>query len=52
MKKNPENYRPVHVASVLGKIVEEKIILGNTERHLKNNAIIRHSQYGFTKGKS
>ena len=30
----------------------EKIILDATERHLKNNAIIRHSQHGFTKGKS
>ena len=29
-----------------------KIILGTIERHLKNNAIIRHSQHGFTKGKS
>ena len=30
----------------------EKIILGTVERRLKNNAIIRHSQHGFTKGKS
>ncbi|KAK4824957.1 hypothetical protein QYF61_021645 [Mycteria americana] len=30
----------------------EKIILGTVERHLKNNAIIRHRQHGFTKGKS
>ena len=30
----------------------EKIILGAIGRHLKNNAIIRHSQHGFTKGKS
>ena len=30
----------------------EKIILDATERHLKNNAIIRHSQHGYTKGKS
>ena len=28
----------------------EKIILDTIERHLKNNAIIRHSQHGFTKG--
>jgi len=30
----------------------EKIILGTTERHLSNNAIIRHRQHGFTKEKS
>ncbi|KAK4810827.1 hypothetical protein QYF61_008799 [Mycteria americana] len=30
----------------------EKIILGAIERHLKDNAIIRHSQHEFTKGKS
>ena len=30
----------------------EKIILGAVERHLKDNAIIRQNQPGFTKGKS
>jgi len=30
----------------------EKILVGTTERHLKSNAINRHSQHGFTKGKS
>ena len=30
----------------------EKTITGATERHLKDDAIIRHSQHGFTKGKS
>lgn len=29
----------------------DKIILGATERHLKDNAIIGHSQQGFTKQK-
>lgn len=36
---------------VPGKIME-KTMLHTTESHLKNNAIIRHSQHGFTKGKS
>lgn len=27
-------------------------MLGSIERHLKNKAIIRHSQHGFTNGKS
>ena len=30
----------------------ETIILCTSERHLKNNGIIRHSQHGFAKGKS
>lgn len=30
----------------------EKIILGSIERDLKNNAVIRYSEHGFTKGKS
>ncbi|KAK4829030.1 hypothetical protein QYF61_001805 [Mycteria americana] len=51
VRKDPGNYRPVSLTSVPGKIVE-KIVSGTTERHLKRNAIIRHSQHGFTKGKS
>ena len=47
MREDPGNYRPVSLTSVPGKIME-KIIQGPIERHLKNNAIIRHSQQGFT----
>ncbi|KAK4829005.1 hypothetical protein QYF61_001761 [Mycteria americana] len=51
MREDPGNYRPVSLTSVPGKIME-KIIPGAIERHLKNNAIIRHSQNVFTKRKS
>jgi len=51
MREDPGNYRPVSLPSVPGKIMQ-RIILGAAERHLKNNAVIRHSQQGFTKAKS
>ena len=51
MREDPGNYRPVSLTSVPGKTTE-KIIPSTMERHLKNNAIIRHNQHGFTKGKS
>jgi len=46
MTEDSGNYRSVSLTSVSGKVIE-KIILGATERYLKNKAIIRHSQYGF-----
>lgn len=51
MREDPGNYRPVHLASVAGKIMEI-IILGTTERCLKTDTVIRNSQYGFTKRKT
>lgn len=30
----------------------EKITLSGIERHLKNDAVIRYSEHGFTKGMS
>lgn len=48
MKEDSENYRPVTVNSAPGEM-KQKILLGATERHFKDNAIIRHSQHGFTK---
>lgn len=50
VKEDPRNYKPLSSTSVTGKIM--KIILGTAERHLKNNAIVRHSQHRFTKVKS
>ena len=49
VREDPGNYRPVSLTSVPGKVTG-KIILATTERHLKDNAIIRHSQHRF-KGK-
>lgn len=51
VREDPGNNRLVSLTSVPGKITE-KIILGAVEGHLKSSASIRHSQYGFTKGKS
>ncbi|KAJ7422962.1 hypothetical protein WISP_35636 [Willisornis vidua] len=42
-KEGLENYRPVILTSVPGKILE-KIILGGIQKHLENNAIISHRQ--------
>jgi len=50
-REDPGNYRPVNVTSVPGKNMA-KTMLVTTGRHLKNNAVIRHSQHGLTKGKS
>lgn len=51
MREDPGNKRPVSLTSASEKIME-KLIIGTIERHLKNNAIIRQSQCGFTDRKS
>ncbi|PKU28791.1 rna-directed dna polymerase from mobile element jockey- hypothetical protein [Limosa lapponica baueri] len=50
-KEDPGNCRPVSLNSVHGKIME-KVILGVPEKQLRDNAVIGHSQHGFTMGKS
>ena len=50
-KEDPDNYMLVSLTSVPGKIME-KVILGVTEKHLRDNTVIGHSQHGFTRGKS
>jgi len=51
VREDPEDCRPVSLTSVPGKIMDT-IILGSVERSSKNNAIVRHSQCGFTERKS
>ncbi|KAK4833057.1 hypothetical protein QYF61_027719 [Mycteria americana] len=51
IREDPGNYIPVSITPAPRKIME-KILLGTIEKHLKNNAILRHSQHGFTKRKS
>ncbi|KAJ7425004.1 hypothetical protein WISP_25893 [Willisornis vidua] len=47
-KEDPGNYGPLSFISVPSKAME-KIILGGTENHLKDDTVIRHS---FGRGKS
>ena len=51
MREDPGNYRALSLTSAPGKI-REKMIPGAIGRHVKNNAIVGHSQCRFTKGKS
>uniref|UniRef100_A0A803T8Q3 Reverse transcriptase domain-containing protein n=1 Tax=Anolis carolinensis TaxID=28377 RepID=A0A803T8Q3_ANOCA len=50
-KNDPNNYRPVSLTSIPGKILE-KIIKEVVCKHLETNAVIANSQHGFTKNKS
>ncbi|GAB0199824.1 mitochondrial enolase superfamily member 1 [Grus japonensis] len=50
-KKGLWNHRPVSLASVLGKVMEQ-IILSAITQHVQDNQAIRPSQHGFVKGRS
>ena len=45
------NYRPISLTSVVGKMLEA-IIARTIRKHLDNHKLIKHSQHGFSKGKS
>lgn len=48
VRKDTRSDRPVSLNSDPGKIMT--IILYAIERHLKNNAVIKHTQHEFTRG--
>ena len=45
------NYLPISLTSVVGKMLEA-IIARTVRKHLDNHKLIKHSQHGFSKGKS
>ncbi|CAM4648684.1 unnamed protein product [Caretta caretta] len=48
---DPDNYRPVTLMSVLGKLVETTV-KNKIVRHTEEHKLLRKSQYGFCKGRS
>ena len=50
-REKPENYRPVSLTSIVGKLLES-IIKDSIVAHLDQYNLIVRSQHGFTRGKS
>lgn len=51
MKEDPGDYKHNSLTSAPGEIME-KIMLGFTEKHLKNSAVTGHSQHGIMRERS
>ena len=45
-KRNPENYRPISLTSVVSKLME-KIVLDKIMVHMENNNLFTKHQHGF-----
>ena len=50
-RKKPENYRPISLTSVPGKIME-KIIRDELVNHMERNNLFTEAQHGFISGRS
>ena len=50
-KKNPENYRPVSLTSVVSKLMET-FVRESLLTYLKTNNVLSNKQYGFLRGRS
>ena len=50
-KRNPANYRPISLTSIIGKILET-IIRNKMDEYLESNNLIKNSQHGFRKNRS
>jgi Reverse transcriptase (RNA-dependent DNA polymerase)/Endonuclease-reverse transcriptase len=50
-RDKPENYRPISLTSIIGKILES-IVKDNLVKHLESHGLIRNSQHGFRQGRS
>jgi hypothetical protein len=50
-KDKAENYRPVSLTSIVGKVLES-IIKDRLVKHLEKHKLLRTSQHGFTSGRS
>lgn len=49
-KGEPQNYRTVSLISMPHQVMES-VILEVIEKHLEDNTVIGHNQYGFMRGK-